>query len=309
MLAEGPVCPFLTLAFLREARKLNLVHIFGLYSAMAWQVAELANLAQTPLVITPFTHRETQNLQMLWKRRALNSAAHVITMTNQERAYLTRQYGISDRRISVISPGIEPANYPRLDKSTCRNQLKIPQSAFVVMFLGRKEKNKKISTLLASWEELQRRGYTSVYLLLVGPDTPYAEKSLMKHVSSKRFLNLGSVDEATKITALNACDCLVLPSRSESFGIVFLEAWVVGKPVIAARSEATAELISPDQNGELFEVGAVNELVDKLEFLISNPIQGIAMGAKGRSKVLANFTVQVMSAKIARLYDSIMEGR
>lgn len=306
MLAEGPVCPVLTAAILRAAPQIKLLHIFGLYSAMAWQVAELATFVNKPLIITPFSHQETGNLTMIWKQRALNRADQVITMTNQEKVYLAREHGIPAHKVTVISPGINPADYPQFPTEECRHKLDIPDSAFVVMFLGRKEEGKGIATLLASCQELHRRGHDMVCLLFVGPDTPYSQKLLSDYSLHKKMVNLGSVDEKTKLFALNACDCLVLPSRSESFGIVLIEAWAVGKPVIAAYSAATAELIAEDQDGYLFPYGAVLELADRLEALLTNPARAAKLGINGQKKVLTHFTMREKADQMAQLYSSVL---
>lgn len=305
MLGEGPVCPALPTTFLGEASQFGVVHVFGLYSALAWQVVELSRLRNRPIVVTPFTHRETDNLQMIWKQRALHSAVHLIAMTHQEQVYLSKRFDIPEKRISVVSPAISVSNYKKLSSLECRNQLGIPDSAFVIMFLGRKEENKGIPTLIAAWQELIRRGNTFAYLLLVGPDSLYSQRLLFGCSQQEGFLNLGVVNEKTKLIALNACDCLVLASRSESFGIVLLEAWAVGKPVVAARSAAASELISPGQNGLLFEVGSVAQLADQLEALTLDPTYGSAMGQEGMSGVLADFTLQAMGAKIANIYEGL----
>jgi len=296
----------LTTAILKDMRRVALVHVFGLYSAMAWQVIELAKLLRRPLIITPFTHQETGNLQMIWKQRALGAAEHIVAMTNQEKIYLAQQFNIPDQRISVVSPGINPVDYKQLDQKECRRQLEIPDSAFVLLFLGRKDEEKGLSTLFAAREELHRRGHTSAYLLLVGPDTHYSQEFLRHFSSNDRIKDLGAVDEKTKLIALNACNCLVLPSRSESFGIVLLEAWAVGKPVVVARSAATAELVVDGKDGYLFQADSALELADQLEALMLDPTQATFMGDFGKKKVLADFTTQSMGARMSKIYDSIV---
>lgn len=303
MMGEGPVCPGLAPALTAQRTSTTVVHVFGLYSAMAWYTAVLANWLRIPLVITPFTHREAHNLDMAWKQRALAGAASVIAMTHQERGYLIEEIGLDPRRVHVVSPALDLAHYAVAAGPAARARLGLDQTAFVVLFLGRQEENKELATLLAACSGAARRGREAFTLVLAGPKTPYAERLLREPPAN--VVNLGEVDEAAKLDALNACDCLVLPSRSESFGIVLLEAWAVGKPVIAAESAATTELVAAGRDGFLFPVGNAEILADRLTLLLDQPGLARELGQNGRQRVLTKHVSEALGEKMAAVYESI----
>lgn len=68
-------------------------------------------------------------------------------------------------------------------------------------------------------------------------------------LDSRIDIDLGATDEATKQHPLAACDVLALPSEAESFGIVYVEAWVYCKPVICGTAPASRELVSRHGGG------------------------------------------------------------
>jgi len=101
---------------------------------------------------------------------------------------------------------------------------------------------------------------------------------------------LGSVDERTLRAAYESCDVFVLPSAGEGFGIVFLEAMHYRKPIIAASSGATPEVVKDGETGMLVEAGCVEQLSAAMIALGTNQPERERMGAAGRKRLQENFT-------------------
>ena len=113
----------------------------------------------------------------------------------------------------------------------------------------------------------------------------------------------GALPRKEVLAAIGAADVLVLPSESESFGIVFAEAWMLGKPVLGARRcGAVASLIDDGQDG--FLCGPQKEWTDRLTQLLSNPDQSAAMGQRGREKAQDELT---WTKAAERFHDAIKE--
>lgn len=121
----------------------------------------------------------------------------------------------------------------------------------------------------------------------LGPRTAYSKRKFKKYNDS-RIIEKDRVSEEEKVAALTDCAVFCLPSRQESFGGVYTEAWMQGKPVIGANIPAVAELIQAGQDGELVSE-APEELAPLIIKLLSKPDQAAEMGRRGREKVKKQF--------------------
>jgi glycosyltransferase involved in cell wall biosynthesis len=81
-----------------------------------------------------------------------------------------------------------------------------------------------------------------------------------------------------------------LPSRTESFGIVFPEAWANGKPVVGADAGAIPDLVRNGVNGLLTRFGDVDGLVAALRRLLTDPELAQRLGCAGQELALARYT-------------------
>jgi glycosyltransferase involved in cell wall biosynthesis len=84
---------------------------------------------------------------------------------------------------------------------------------------------------------------------------------------------------------LAAMDVFAMPSRTESFGIVYLEAWAYGKPVIGAQTWGVSDVIDHRKDGLLVPFGDVPALVEAIAELLDHPGVRARMGARGQDKV------------------------
>jgi len=99
------------------------------------------------------------------------------------------------------------------------------------------------------------------------------------------ILDLGLVTEEEKQNAISSCDVLVLPSKSESFGLVYLEAWHHKKPVIGCSIGAVSDVIDDEVNGLLVRFGDPKELAEKILYLLQNPSIAEQFGENGKKKL------------------------
>lgn len=100
---------------------------------------------------------------------------------------------------------------------------------------------------------------------------------------------------------------LVVPSMSETFGLVILEAYASGTPVIASRLEAFAGLVQNGENGLMFEPGNVRELADKLRWALAHPEQMYVMGQKARACYEASYTSNQNYEQLIGIYRSAID--
>lgn len=171
------------------------------------------------------------------------------------------------------------------------------------LFVGRLESRKGIDVLLKAVPSVLKI-YPNVVFDIVGDDTitkqngkTYKEEFFEEVADPellKRVIFHGRVDEMELRQFYASCDLFVAPSRYESFGLVFLEAMMFGKPVIACNAGGGPEVVTDSQTGFLVDPGDVEGLAKALEKLIRDSDLRGAMGLAARADYLARFTDQVM---------------
>jgi glycosyltransferase involved in cell wall biosynthesis len=147
---------------------------------------------------------------------------------------------------------------------------KVPREALasskLVVFVGRLERRKGIDLLMASAQRILNADLEA-RLLIAGRDPEGWSNRVSEFLSANtadRIHFLGEVSDATRDKLLARAHCLVFPSRYESFGLVPLEAFVHGTPVIASRSGAIPEVVAHDVCGLLFEPENADSLADNV---------------------------------------------
>ena len=124
----------------------------------------------------------------------------------------------------------------------------------------------------------------------------------LRQSNDERVLVRNNISEAEKHALLTACDVLVLPSTEESFGIVFIEAWAHGKPVIGANVGAVASLIAEGVDGRLFAPEDAGSLADAITEILGQPDAARMMGTAGKRKVHENYTWDAVTATVRETY-------
>ena len=103
------------------------------------------------------------------------------------------------------------------------------------------------------------------------------------------------------------CSVLVHPSRVESFGIIYLEAWLFGKPVIGCRSGPVSSLIRHGRDGLLVGYGNREELAAAIARMLEDPEAARAMGEEGRRKTLEGLTWKHVVDRAHAIYRTLVE--
>ncbi|MCW2361378.1 MULTISPECIES: glycosyltransferase [Sphingobium] len=172
-----------------------------------------------------------------------------------------------------------------------------------LLFVGRLESRKGIDVLLAAVPDLLER-FPNAILDIVGDDTilradnrSYKEEFLETDIPSavrERIVFHGRVAEAELQNFYRSCDVFVAPSRYESFGLVFLEAMMFGKPVIACDAGGGPEVVTHEHTGYLVKPGDIAGLKKAMETLVADPALRRKMGQIARSRYEERFTDEAM---------------
>lgn len=177
------------------------------------------------------------------------------------------------------------------------------KQALHLLFVGRLESRKGIDVLLAAAPSLLER-FPNAILDIVGDDTivrpdgrTYKDEFLETDLPSsiaERVIFHGRVEEDELRAFYRACDIFVAPSRYESFGLVFLEAMMFGKPVIGCDAGGGPEVVTAGKTGLLVAPGDVEGLEKAMRTLVSDAALRKRMGKAARKDYEQRFTEEVM---------------
>jgi glycosyltransferase involved in cell wall biosynthesis len=302
LLAAGPYLPNLKREFQRE--NFEVIHVTPFPFALLWLVRRACNALRRPFVCTPLIHFEDPRHQnpLLW--RTLKEAAAVIACSNYEKEGMMRM-GINPSRIHLIPMGINLEAWKKPDGKRFRKKYRL-EGKKMILFAGTKDYNKGAIHLLQAVEKIRQK-VKDLILVSIGLPTRKWESN-RGVLEEENLLDLGYISEEEKRDAFDACDLFVMPSRYDSFGIVYLEAWRCGKPVIGANVGAIPEVIEEGKDGLLVEFGEVDQLATAVISLLNNPDLCREMGEAGRKKVIDKFTWDKNIGKIEKVYQEASTG-
>jgi glycogen(starch) synthase len=120
-----------------------------------------------------------------------------------------------------------------------------------------------------------------------------------------RVLDL-RLSEQEKHDLLAASSALALPSRDDSFGIVLLEAWLHGKPVVGASAGGIPDVIQEGETGLLVPYGDASALAQAIAWLLDHPAEAAQMGLRGRERTLARWTWDAVYDRVRAVYGQVI---
>jgi glycosyltransferase involved in cell wall biosynthesis len=287
--------------------------------ACGWR---LARRLKIPFFITPFLHlgdpddphdRTRHGYSSPALRWLLNEADAVFVQTPSERE-MARTLGLRPEKIILQGLGVEPRECTGGSRSEARRRWNLPDDAFVVGHLANNSWEKGTNDLLQALEHLWRQA-RPIHLVLAGPQMPnfarfwQAFESRFPAFAQKWVRRLGPISDADKRDFFAAIDIFALPSRSDSFGLVLLEAWANGVPNVANRAGGIADVIRHDVDGLLVKCGDVDGLTEAILHLQEDVDMRVRLGVDGRARLAADFCWEEKLALVRRRILSASEGK
>lgn len=232
-------------------------------------------------------------------------ADKVITVSSKLLKIATQAFGPS-RNVSVIGNG-----FPMEKLSFAIPNCKIQEKDFrSILSVSNLITTKGIDINLKAFSQLVSK-YPDLKYIIVG----YGPK--MAHELKKLADKLGVADRTVftgwqhhnQVFEHMACaDIFSLPSWTEAFGVVYVEAMACGKPVIGCEGEGIEDFVEHGKTGMLVKPRDVDSLLSALDFLLSHPEEARAMGDRARKFVLENFTWDKNAEKTIMVYEEVLDG-
>lgn len=307
-----PVMPALPGALLDEDADVLHAHSHRYHHVEAARL--VAQATDTPLVVTPHYH-PVRSDRPLWvkaaawlldrreRRSTYPAADRVLPVTGAEAQALE---GLVDPdKMLVVPNGIHPDEWrPRPDPA------QDPWEAPVWCFSGRLAGNKGLEVLVEAFDRF-REEHGAGTLVVTGEDwgarealeAAVGEAGLADHVEI-----LGYVDRDRYRRVLARADVFVLPSEWEAFGIVVLEAWMAGTPVVVAGVGGLPWVVEDGEDGLVVPPGDPDALAGAAQQVVSRPDGGRPMAERGRRKTLDRFTWDRTVELVEDVYHDVVDG-
>ena len=234
----------------------------------------------------------------------VQAADAAVLQTPAERDFYAGR-GVAPEHLVVAGPGVDPNNVLGGDGVRFRRAHNL--GGFLIVSLSALSYDKGTVHLVEAVRQLWHAG-RSVELILAGVATAPFQKylSTLPAADRTRIRLLGSITEAEKRDMLAAADVFAMPSRTDSFGIVYLEAWLYRVPVVAARTWGVSDVIADGEDGLLVPFGDVPALAQALGFLQDHPSERMVLGTHGEQKVYHLHTWEQKYPPVRDLYDRLV---
>ena len=283
----------------------------------AWPIVcglRLARRLRIPFLLTPFLHLGDPEDVGDRTRRAylcpallslIRAADRVFVQTEFEKAVLLQQ-GLPASKLVLLGMGVDIGECAGGNRQRARASWRVAGADVVIGHLANNSQEKGSVDLLRAAEHLWQAG-RRFHLVLAGPDMPNFRSFWKTYRFQDRVCRLGVLTEQQKRDFYAGIDIFALPSRSDSFGMVLLEAWANGVPNVGYRAGGIAEVIRHGEDGLLVRCGDASGLADSLGRLITDaPLRG-ALGACGRNRVKREFQWRDKLNRVRSTYQEVSE--
>jgi D-inositol-3-phosphate glycosyltransferase len=233
----------------------------------------------------------------------------MIASTGEEREQLVDLYGAERDRIEIVPPGVDHSVFFPADRTAARAALGLAHVERLLLFVGRIQPLKGADLAVRALDELDDAG--TMLLIVGGPSGRAGEAELVRLHALVASLGL---DEQVRFVPprphselaryYQAVDVCLVPSRTESFGLVALEAAACGTPVVAASVGGLRSLVVDGQTGFLVDGRAAHDYAAPVGLLLDAPELAAELGRNATARSL-RYTWSITAARLRRLYGDL----
>lgn len=298
--------------FLRQSPRFDLIHATNITLDFAILPAlKFAKQQGIPFLTTPFVHLgEPKNdaIRRYYLMRhqidLLKQSQRVITMTGLETQALIER-GVSADQIRRVGVGVETSEVLGGSAERFRSEQQIHGQ--LVLYIGAMAFDKGAIHTIEAMQKLWAKGSDATLAIIGAPlehFTQYYERLPAETKAHIRLLPYAP--ENVKRDALAAADVFMMPSRTDSFGIAYLEAWCYRCPVIGARAGGVPDLVSDGVDGILPDFGDVPAIADAIVRLLHDRQLAQQMGQAGYDKVMREYTWDQVYQRALAVYAELL---
>ncbi|CEZ19893.1 Glycosyl transferase group 1 [Candidatus Methylopumilus planktonicus] len=220
-----------------------------------------------------------------------------------------KQYGIKTPA-EVVATGLDDSSFANVDGEHFRMSHDIPLTQPMLLFVGRVAHEKNIGFLLEMHVELIKKHPDALLVITgEGPAEESIKHSIDKLGISNKVRMIGYLDRSHELIACyKAADIFVFASKSETQGLVLLEAMAQGTAVVAIAELGTKSILIEGE-GVLIAKDDINVFAEKVSVLLSDAPKRQMIGEKGRQYAQEKWGAGVLAKKVAKFYKSTINQK
>jgi D-inositol-3-phosphate glycosyltransferase len=235
----------------------------------------------------------------------------VLASCDAEVAQLVRLYDADPTRVEVVAPGVDHAFFSPGERRQARRGVGLPEDGRMVLFVGRIQPLKGLDVAIGALAELADRVPDAFLVVVGGPSGPAGHEEVFR--MHRLVDDLGLTDRVRWVAPqphellssyYRAADVAMVPSRSESFGLVALEAAACGTPVVASAVGGLTSLVDDGRTGFLIDGRDPAAFAEAAGDILCDPRLAADLGRRAAIRA-RGYTWSIAAADLRRLYGDL----
>ncbi len=297
------------LVFILNRYQIKTLHLHGAIAGTIGRIASLCCFKLSNVIYSPhggvlhkIRSESNSGLFRFIEKLLVFRKLRFIAVSSDERNCLIDQLGIPDSRIELIHNGIS-LNKIEKDRDSLRRQLGFSETDFIVLYPALFLEAKGHLNLFSTLSRMDQPPLLKNVKVVLAGDGPLKEEILeivTKSSYKNQILFAGFVENIEDYFIIS--DLVILPSVNEAFGYVLIEALLYNRPVLATSVGGIPDIISHGENGYLYDLTKLEELVMDINRLSLNRNALQALSANSKKILNEKFDVIKNTSSIAALY-------
>lgn len=278
----------------------SIIHLHDAFISVA--ALFLSKYMNIPIVLTVHSMNSDNSWMIENMRRYLtNNVDKIICVSDYIKKQIIKCFNFNDEdKLITIHNAISL-------KDNNENNTNCVKKEKEIVFCGRLEYVKGTDILIRAFSDLLLRYDSNVQLIIIGSGGEESNLRLLcqaLHIEDSVIFT-GFLDNLQVREYFREAACVVLPSRKEPFATTALEAMSEGACVVAPNIGGFVELIQPGVNGFIFDGENVDDLAEKLIYILSNKKEADKIGMKAQKEVCSLYSWENISKNIIQVYNEV----
>jgi glycosyltransferase involved in cell wall biosynthesis len=279
-----------------------------LYAKFFKFISKVLTHQHPKVLINASFHQTDQDFYQQPLTRTLQQSDYLWTLTQYESDFFIEKFNIDPSKIILAGNGVDQSllkknRSPKNKVPLFKGKTGLSGKGFTILFIGSFSAHKGVDLLIKSFSTIYK--LQPIELILAGQKTLYYPEiiKIIKHQPNevkKQIKFIFNFPQNQLAQLIDQSDILVLPSSQESFGLVLIESWARGKPVITSDIPPLRELINQSRGGLIFQDKNIQDLSTKLTKLINSPKSCHQLGQNGFNYVKNNYTWSTVVRRICQ---------